>query len=203
MKSSRGRNMKRLLKQLAHWLFGEYAIYHIHAVSPEQAVRTTAETTVFRFARLEQSQIESSADPLMREQIAYHGDAADAYGCLDGSRIVAICYFWHGAQYKKRNFWPLAEREAKLVQIITLPSLRGRGIAADLIRFAARDMFRAGYTRLYARIWHSNRPSLNSFDKANWERVATVVELWPCRAKQPWRLTLPRLRRSRAPGAAR
>lgn len=184
--------MKELLKKLARLLFGPYAIYHIHSSSPQCGARAAPDSARFRFVELEKSRIESSADRLIREQLAYHGSGAHAYGCLDGSEIVAVCYFWHGTAYAKRNFWPLAEREAKLVQIVTTPQMRGRGIASGLILFASDAMFRQGFRRLYARIWHSNTSSLKSFEKAGWIRIATVIEVFPLQAKRAWRITFHR-----------
>jgi RimJ/RimL family protein N-acetyltransferase len=181
--------MKELFKKLARLLFGPYAIYHIHSCSPQCGPEAAPDSARFHFVELEKSLIESSSDRLIREQLAYHGSEVHSYGCLDGSEIVAVCYFWHGTAYAKRNFWPLAEREAKLVQIVTKPQMRGRGIASGLILFGSEEMFRQGFTRLYARIWHSNASSLKSFEKAGWIRVATVIEVFPLQAKRAWRIT--------------
>lgn len=87
------------------------------------------------------------------------------------------CGIWCGDYYRrKRNFWPLQPGEAKLVFLETDPEARGRGLAPKLIRFAMSEMHKRGFTRLYARIWHSNKPSLRALGKAGWQYHALVVE---------------------------
>jgi RimJ/RimL family protein N-acetyltransferase len=75
------------------------------------------------------------------------------------------------------------------VQIVTIPEMRGFGVASHLLAYAARDMFRIGFHCVYARIWHSNTPSLRAFQRAGWGRVATVIEVNPLRRKTPLRIT--------------
>jgi RimJ/RimL family protein N-acetyltransferase len=55
-------------------------------------------------------------------------------------------------------------------------------------------MSQKGYRRLYARIWHSNHPSIATFEKAGWAYIALVIEVFPLGLKSPWRL----VRRRRA-----
>lgn len=137
----------------------------------------------------EKALVESSKDPLISEQAWYHGNDTQGYACLVDGRIVGVCYFWYGKTYLKRNFWPLAEGEAKLVQIVTIPEMRGHGVAAGLIASAANDMFDRGFHCLYARIWHSNAPSARAFQRAGWRHVATVIEVYPLRRQAPFRIT--------------
>lgn len=187
--------MHSLTKKAARLLLGEYSAYHIYAFSAGNCRALARHDTNFRFANLEQKQLEASDDPSIAEHANYHGPQTYAYACFEGTRIVGVCYFWYGAQYRKRNFWPLGDSEAKLVQVFTLEEMRGRGIATQLIAYAADDMLRKGFERLYSRIWHSNKPSLKAFQHAGWARVATVVEIYPLRRKVPCRVTF-RLQRA-------
>lgn len=95
---------------------------------------------------------------------------------------------------------PIAEQqwyggtdEAKLVQVIVAPTMRGRGAATSLIRFAGASMLHDGFDRLYARIWVTNLPSIRAFERAGWRRIALVLHVYP-----PWvrrrgiRLQMPR-----------
>jgi hypothetical protein len=43
-----------------------------------------------------------------------------------------------------KGVWPLAQDEAKRVQIVVIPRIRGRAVATSLIACAAEDMFRNG-----------------------------------------------------------
>jgi RimJ/RimL family protein N-acetyltransferase len=174
--------MKRLAKKLAKLLFGNYSVYYIYACKAGQGERAAANASGFRFAPVDKAQVESSNAALIVDQSAYHGSDTHAYACFRGARIVGSCYFWHGARYRERNFWPLARDEAKLVQIVVIPRMRGRAVATNLIACAAENMFQKGFRCLYARIWHSNTPSWRAFQRAGWVRVAVVIEARPL----PW-----------------
>jgi RimJ/RimL family protein N-acetyltransferase len=183
--------MKQLLKALTRLLFGEYAFYYIYTRSAKDFSRQEATaSSTFRVIPVNASLVLKSDDPLIQQQVGYAGLGAHGYACLDGQRIVGICFYWFGARYQKRNFWPLLEREAKLVQIISLPEMRGRGIASLLIGWSCQDMLEQGFDRVYARIWHSNTPSIKAFERAGWSRVSLVIEINPLRRAQPTKLRI-------------
>jgi RimJ/RimL family protein N-acetyltransferase len=182
--------MKELIKKLFKCVFGDYSIYHIYSRSKNGKSRPLTNPSEFHFSPLAKSDVEGNNEEVIRDQTWYHGANTYAYGCIEGSRIVAVCYFWYGERYRERNYWPLLDDEAKLVQIVTLPEMRGRGVATRLISYAASDMFENGFNRIYARIWHSNAPSLKAFESAGWHRVASIAELYPMRRKRPLRMVL-------------
>lgn len=177
--------MKNLLKALARGLLGEYAAYHVLSRDREGA---PAPVSAYRVVAVDRAAIEASSDPLIQEQAGYAGEGAFAYACMHGEQIVGLCFYWHGERYLKRNFWPLKEGEAKLVQIITLPQMRGKRVAGTLIATSSADMFNRGFNKMYARVWHSNEPSLRAFAGAQWKRCASVVEVNPLRRARPMRL---------------
>ena len=177
--------MKALLKKMLRLLFGDYAPYFIYASPAQLPVSAPS----LRVAAVDRDRIAASADALIREQAGYAGEGAHAFACFDGERIVGVCFYWHGARYLTRNFWPLRDGEAKLVQIITLPEMRGRQVAQTLIAASVRELGAQGWQRAYARIWHSNTPSLRAFEKAGWRKIALVLELYPFARKKPLRLT--------------
>jgi GNAT superfamily N-acetyltransferase len=183
--------MKNLLKALARVVLGDYAPYYILECGPAQGAQPgPAGNARYRVAPIDEAAIRNCPDPLIREQANYAGADALAYACLDGDRIVGICFYWHGARYLTRNFWPLKPREAKLVQIITSPDMRGKKVAGTLIAASCTHVLAAGFERAYARVWHSNEPSLRAFYGAGWTRRALVLELNPLRRKKPMRLRL-------------
>lgn len=177
------------MKQLLQLLLGDYSFYHIYSRAIANGEAQAPAVEGLRFARVDRAQTVVSPDTLIREQESYFGADTYAYACLEGERIVALCFFWYGDRYRTRNFWPLAEQEAKLVQIVTLPEQRGKGIASALILYACGDMRHQGFLRLYARIWHSNGSSLRAFQRAGWSHIATVIEVFPFRRKRPLRFT--------------
>ena len=181
--------MKALAKKLARALLGEYSAYYIYArAADDKVLASPATTQTFRFAQIDASLLQTSQDALIREQADYAGQEAHAYACFADNRIVGVCFYWFGRRYLQRNFWPLADGEAKLVQIIALPDMRGRGVATQLIEWSWRDMRRQGFQKTYARIWHSNTPSLRAFERAGWARVALVLEINPFKRSRPIRL---------------
>ena len=180
--------MANFIKRLARHLLRDYSFYHIYVCNGRSEILSL--DTGFRLQPIEKEEIASSEDKMIVQQAWYHGLNTHAYACMDGSRIVGLCFFWYGERYSKRNFWPLADQEAKLVQLIVLPQMHGRGIARSLIEFATQDMLERGFKRLYARIWRSNTPSLCAFERARWRRLATVIEIYLVFRKNPFRLKL-------------
>lgn len=181
--------MKALAKKLAHLLLGEYSAYYVYAQSAEGAKRAATQiTSTFSVRKVDGAMIHSHADAIIQAQADYAGIEAHAYACFDADRIVGIGFYWFGNRYLQRNFWPLARGEAKLVQIISLPEMRGRGVATTLVALSCRDMMQQGFHQTYARIWHSNTPSLRAVERAGWRRIALVIEINPFRRSRPLRL---------------
>lgn len=181
--------MKTFAKKLAHMLLGEYSAYYIYTLSTGPTASSLSPHTQYRVELVDESAVACNADPLISEQSGYAGSGSHAYACFDNERIVGICFYWFGDRYLQRNFWPLTKGEAKLVQIIVHPEMRGRGVATLLIASSFQDMVDKGYNRVYARIWHSNTPSLRAFERAGWTRIALVVEINPFRRKRPIHLS--------------
>ena len=180
--------MKSLIKAAAHALLGEYAPYII--VESGAAPASASGNAGYTVAPISEEDIRACPDQLIRDQASYAGADSLAFACFDGERIAGICFYWHGERYKSRNFWPLKPGEAKLVQIITAPDMRGKKVAGTLIAGSCQQLLAAGFVRASARIWHSNTPSLRAFAGAGWTRRALVLELNPLRRKKPFRLRL-------------
>lgn len=183
--------MKPLAKKLAHILLGEYSAYYVYAQSAKGALQAATQiTSNFSVQKVDASIIYAHTNPIINEQADYAGIESHAYACFDEDRIVGVCFYWFASRYLKRNFWPLAPGEAKLVQIISLPEMRGRGVATTLVVRSCADMMQQGFHQTYARIWHSNTPSLRAFERAGWGRIALVIEINPLRRSRPFRLRL-------------
>jgi GNAT superfamily N-acetyltransferase len=183
--------MAKVIRRLARVIFRDYSFYHIYC--HEYAGEMPAWDRQLRFQPVGCDAIASSKDEIIVQQAWYHGEYSVAYACMKGSRIAALCFFWYGERYSARNFWPLSQGEAKLVQIVVLPDMRGQGIARSLIQFAAQDMHHRGFRNLYARIWWSNTPSIRAFERAGWKRVAAVVDACVVFRKESFRLRLTRV----------
>ena len=183
--------MKMLIKKLARLLLGEYSPYYIYAHVLVPTTRTDSDVqSVDRVESVDEAALNASTDALIREQAGYAGKGSHAYAAFKGERIVGVCFYWFGERYRTRNFWPLKDGEAKLVQIVVHPDVRGRGIALRLIRVSSQDLEQKGFRRAYARIWHSNTPSRRAFKRAGWTRIAFVFECNPFRRRQPIHIRL-------------
>lgn len=179
--------IKTLCKTIAGKLLGEYSPYFIYRMSGAQPVALSSEQSGLQVHPINDEQL-AAADPALQEQAGYLGSESHAFGCFLDGKLVGVCFYWFGKRYERRGFWPLKPGEAKLVQIIVSPNARGRGAASFLIKASAIAMGECGFSTLYARIWHSNVPSLRAFEKAGWRRTAFVLEINPLRRKKPWRI---------------
>lgn len=183
--------IKKLVKNISRWLLGEYGIYRIYSLTVDQRLQIPLPFDDIEFTTLNKSEITASQDPLIASQAWYCGDQCRAYGLRQQGRLIALCFFWYGKRYQSRNFWPLQPGEAKLVQVITLTDMRGMGLATQLIDQAAAELFNEGFSQIFARIWHSNHPSIKAFTKAGWRPRVIVVDTYPLNRKKLWRVKLP------------
>ena len=178
--------LRRLLKAFG----GDYSAYFIYCSPPTDSSIAQVDVPIKSVRRVGPDELASCEHDSLRDQLHYTGTQSDAFAFVENGSIVGLCFYWHGDRYKQRNFWPLQENEAKLVQITTLPVVRGRGVATQLIRQSLREMAAQGIVRAYARVWHSNAPSYRAFERAGWTRIAFVAEMNPRWLSRPWRLAV-------------
>ena len=186
--------LKELVKRLLRGVFGEYSIYRVLGDGSASA----PELGHFELREVDGGFVAGLEDPLLREQAWYSGAESRIFACFESkpsdstgllAEPLALCAYWYGQRYAQRNFWPLQPGEAKLVQVITSERARGRGAASHLIQSSAATLRAEGMTRLYARVWHSNLPSLRAFERAGWLPLALVIEFHFFGRKFPTRIT--------------
>lgn len=166
---------KTILKAVLRFLFGDYDFYCIFASPLEQeSVGASESATV---VSVDERALSSARSATIREQVWYAGTGSHVFAWTQEREIVGLCAFWFGDRYAKRGYWPLEPNEAKLVQLVVDSAHRGRGIGPRLIRNAAARMRGLGFARLYARVWHSNTPSLRAFEAAGWQRIARILDV--------------------------
>lgn len=179
---------KSTLKKLLGKIIGEYSPYYIYQCQTNP-LPPPRPGSGFDIRQIDKS-ILLDAEPLLQDQGGYFGNESICYGAFIENKLVGTCFYWFGERYKSRGFWQLKPGEAKLVQIIVLPEARGQSVASTLIQQSAKSMANAGFSALYARIWHSNEPSKHAFSNAGWFKIAFVLEINPFRTKKPWRFHL-------------
>ena len=122
--------MRELVKRVLRLLLGNYAAYHIYAIDSRHEVAAQVPEGDSRIEAIDAVDLSASVHAQMRDQSGYCGADAQAFGCWCEGQLVACCIYWYGERYARhRNYWPLALGQAKLVQVITLDSMRGRGLA--------------------------------------------------------------------------
>jgi len=172
--------MSPQLKAIARVVLGDWSVFRIYEFRRDEELVPDL-CSDRRVVEVEVDAVMRCVDATLADQASYCGPDSHAFACHDEGRMAGLCFYWHGERYLKRNYWPLAPHEAKLVQIITAPQWRGQGVARALIAGSARSMFDLGFERLYARVWWSHRSSQAAFVAAGWRHVATVAEFDPLR----------------------
>lgn len=171
-------SLHSLIKLISHGVFGKYVLFKIYQLnSDSRIVQKNIPETIFRPID-NPLDLEISEDSELAARSCFAGEDSFGFGAYRSGKLVAVCWFWVKDRYKERNFWPLQDNEAKLVDITTAAAYRGQGLAPALICFASNEMFHLGRERLYARIWHSHSSSLRAFEKSGWQYTAFVAEVF-------------------------
>lgn len=181
-----GSNMIAFIRRLAHALLGDYALYRIWQFDTRSSETPSGPLQV---RALQASELTAPAvAPELKAAGWYFGEDSLAFGCFDGPQLVGLTFYWHGQRYQTRRSWPIDAQAAKLVHIVTASAHRGRGVASALIAQSSQAVLGRGFKKLYARIWHSNTPSLAAFARAGWRPCGWLVQINPLRLSQPWSL---------------
>ncbi len=162
--------LRIILKKIATLLFGEYSIFKIYTQDLEKLSVIKKFPPNFHHYQQDNKHVKG-----------FSGPESHGFNYIDDENLKEFCrcWYWYNDRYKERDFWPLKHGEAKLVDIRTIEEARGQGIASMLISYSSNEMKKLGFKRLYARIWHSNTPSLRTFEKAGWKPCYLVIEIYP------------------------
>lgn len=178
------------IKSFLHFIL-DYSIYVIYQYDLAENINSLNNDYEFRI--ISQHDLAKCDNQLISKNAWYAGEGSHTFACFKDKNIISICVYWYGERYKKnRNFWPLQNHEAKLVQLFTLPKNRGQGIASMLISYSSKMMVKQKFKNLFSRVWHSNLPSRKAFEKNNWNAIATVIEINPIKKFKPFRYCITR-----------
>jgi GNAT superfamily N-acetyltransferase len=170
--------LKRIAKRFAAMLFGRYELNRIYVLDLRSHQNPGRDRGDVR--RIGPAEMRVCDDPLIRNHAWFaEGEDVHAFGLWEQGELVATCVFW--VHDRLRNTLPgdVIDRGAFLVDLVTAARARGRGCAGTLLHAAASEMKSAGFQRLFARVWHTNRPSIRAFEKAGWSYVKFVATLTP------------------------
>lgn len=165
-------------------LLADYRINWIYALAREDARAPGAAEPEAVDANLVTKLLASDCEQL-RKAARYTEAGMPGYAIVERGEPLCVVHFANAAHYDRAGTWPLSDGEWSLIDIVTAPQARGRGLAPRLIRASAARMFdERGARALSAFIWWSNAPSIAAFRRAGWRRVALSLE-W--RRSDRWR----------------
>ena len=168
--------LRDFLKAIASKLFERYELQRIYRLDLSGVDEAIPETE-YVLRRITQSDVERCPVARIRERAGYGGEHAHGFAVFEGESIVCMSWFWDGERFRDHYLCRPAEREAVMVDLVTVDSHKGRGLAPLLTRFAAAEFKRAGFRTLHTWVWHSNSASIRSFEKAQWTCTAYLVYL--------------------------
>lgn len=167
---------KAVLRKALQWVSDDYWNGWLYVYEP--GANSPAPGAIRCGVIEELEEIACSPHPELRRQAWRREADAWAFGAWMESELAAVCWFQARETYRRRGgFFRLAADEAELVQITTAEKFRGRGIAKVLIEYAACQMGANGFRRLYAKVWHDNKPSIRAFQNAGWKLKSRFVSL--------------------------
>jgi len=169
--------LRELLKAVARGLLGRYEINRIYGC--DLAKPPGVPSSDYPMRRVVVDEVGGAEHGAIRNRASYGGPGAVGFGLWEHGKLTCLCWFWDSTRYRDWKTWRIGEREAIMVDLLTVDGDRRRGLASALIAYAAAEMKRAGYERLYAWVWHSNLPSIRTFERAGWRWLALVIEVRP------------------------
>jgi RimJ/RimL family protein N-acetyltransferase len=187
--------LRKLFRTVARRAGINYSCFRIFMLPLDGFADRSVLPEGYRFEEVTSKDVATAAEEPIRRESWYGGEDALGFGVYRGTELVCIQWVWYGERYRtKRNFWPLEQGEAKSVQLVTIPSERGKGLATQVKVFSACRLQERGFSRIYSRIWWNNYPAIRVSRKAGWREIATVFELRIPGRSRPWRLVLRRRR---------
>jgi len=182
--------LTRILRQVIRAVTEDHWNGWLYVFEPSQ--KAPAADIIFCRAIEDVTDILLSPDHQLRIQALPKEKDAWVFGAWVENRLAAVCWFQARDTYRRHGgLFHLNADEAELVQITTSADFRGRGVATALIQWAAWEMGRDGFTRLYAKIWHDNLASIRAFERSGWKRKARFVSLRFRHLKQPLLFRVP------------
>jgi GNAT superfamily N-acetyltransferase len=160
--------LKRILQAAIRLVAKDYWNGSLYTTQPPQ--NGPAEGPMSYAAIEDSAELARSCHQELRIQALAHDADAWAFGAWVQGELAAVCWLYARETLRKRGgLFRLAPDEAELAQVTTAQSFRGRGVATNLIQYAAWQMGLGGFRKLYAKIWHDNKASVQAFERAGWK----------------------------------
>ena len=171
--------VRRLLALLRRAGF-DYSCFRVFSLrlDTDADARSATLPAGYRCAELSPTDLGTCPFPELRDCEEYTGPDSVLFGIFRGDGVlVCVQCVWCGDRYRQHAFWPFEAGGAASMHLVTTASEQGKGLATRLKQYSAKQLKQRGYSRLYSRIWWTNKASLRVSEKAGWERVGTVLEI--------------------------
>jgi GNAT superfamily N-acetyltransferase len=176
----------QLIKRVAKLLFGRYRLIRVYTKNLEfEKPQVPNGHDLRRIDR--QDEIEAAKDQSIRERAWYSGENALGFGLWDRGSLACTCFYWTSLRFRDDALGPVTSDTAVLMDMLTAQAARGQGYASIVLAYADACLKDAGYRRLLGWVWHSNLPSIRTFEKSGWTYAAFVVEIFPFGRDKPLR----------------
>jgi ribosomal protein S18 acetylase RimI-like enzyme len=152
--------MKNLLSKLLKFLIGEWIIFYIF----KKEINPLPPLPINRKIEYTQKRISNEYYKISIYE--------------NNTEICSLGVIW-GTDYTDnfRNYIPLKQNEAKIIDVVTAKEFRGKGYVGMLLTHTESEMLSKGATTLLARVWHSNKSSKKAFQKNGWAYAGFKLEL--------------------------
>lgn len=131
-------------------------------------------------------------DARMRDHAWFVDGEAIAFGLWVDGDLVATCVNWTTPRFQDPAVATLQQDEVALVDLLTAAQYRGRGYGGMLLAYTEDALKRYRFRRAVCTVWHSNEPSIRTFERAGWVYTAFLIEASVCLIRKPFRLRLRR-----------
>jgi len=188
-------SIKTLGQRLARVFVGRYQLVRIYRKDLSRV--QLCDTEGCHFVDLSGSSLFADvASDDIRSHACYAVTGSYGYGLMEGQRCVCACWYWtkQHSQLPVRFFPELQKDEAVMVDLVTTARMRGKGYASALIRYSESQLRAAGFCRLRTWVWHSNGPSIRTFEKSGWTYTGFRIEIEPFRRERRFHIYWPATR---------
>lgn len=181
----------RLARACARTVLRSYRVVRIYET--DLGLKHTAPPLDVDIRRLrDPDEMRLAKDPRIQDHAWFVDGDAVAFGLWVDGELVAICVNWTAPRFQDPAVASLAQDEVALVDLLTAAAHRGKGYGGKLLAFAEDALKRHRFRRAVCTVWHSNEPSIRTFERAGWTYTAFLIEATVRLIDTPLRLRLAR-----------
>jgi RimJ/RimL family protein N-acetyltransferase len=172
--------MKSLLRAIGQSVFGAYQINRLYQLDSTPGYPKAAPELEFgEIGPREIKDLRAHEQQSVRKSAGYAGEGMHGFYVRHQGELASVAFYAEHSVFENEVVVPLRPSEAGLVELITLPEHRGKGMAPLVISYASAAMFERGFSPLVSWLWWTNSASQRAFEKAGWRFIGMSVQLYP------------------------